>query len=244
VSREEIASRLEGLRRRIAAAAERADRRPQEVTLVGVAKRQPASAVCAAVAAGLTHVGESYVQEDLAKRPEVERALREAGVSPPRWHFIGRLQRNKARHVAARFDVVETLDREALGEELDRRAGAAGRRLDVLLQVDVADEPQKGGAPPQALPALLDRSRSWSALRVAGLMAIPPATDHPERSRPAFARLRELRDALREAPGGDTLHALSMGMSADFEVAIEEGATIVRVGTALFGARDAAGGDA
>jgi pyridoxal phosphate enzyme (YggS family) len=166
-------------------------------------------------------------------------------VAPPRWHFIGRLQRNKARHVAARFDLVETLDREALGDELDRRAAAAGRRLDVLLQVDVVGEPQKGGAKPEDLPALLERSRSWGALRVVGLMAIPLETQHPEHSRPAFARLRALRDALRDAPGAGSLRALSMGMSADFEVAIEEGATIVRVGTALFGARqDAQEGDA
>jgi pyridoxal phosphate enzyme (YggS family) len=240
VTRTDVASALGELRRRIAAAAVRAGRDPHEVTLVGVAKRQPVSAVCAAVRAGLGHVGESYVQEDLAKRPELLRALRDAGVAPPRWHFVGRLQRNKARHVAASFDLVETLDREALGDELDRRAAAAGRRLDVLLQVDVAGEPQKGGAKPEDVPALLDRSRRWSALRVAGLMAIPPATDLPEESRPAFARLRALREALRGAPGAEALRELSMGMSADFEVAIEEGATIVRVGTALFGARQRA----
>jgi pyridoxal phosphate enzyme (YggS family) len=241
----EISSRLAELRRRIAAAAERAGRGAHEVTLVGVAKRQPASAVCAAVQAGLTHVGESYVQEDLAKRPEVERLLCAAKLAPPSWHFVGRLQRNKARHVAARFDLVETLDRESLGDELDRRAAAAGRRLDVLLQVDVAGEPQKGGAAPEAVPALLERSRAWPALRVVGLMAIPPASQYPEASRASFERLRKLMESLRGAPGADALHALSMGMSADFEVAIEEGATIVRVGTALFGARDGAGkGDA
>jgi hypothetical protein len=236
----DIASRLAELRGRIAAAARRADRDPRDVILVGVAKRQPAAAVREAVAAGLTHVGENYVQEGLAKRAEVARLLRGAEVALPRWHFIGRLQRNKARDVAAHFDLVETLDREPLGDELDRRAAAAGRRLDVLLQVDVAGEPQKGGAKPEDVPALLERSQRWSALRVVGLMAIPPATEHPEQARPAFARLRALRDALRGAPGAGSLRALSMGMSADFEVAIEEGATIVRVGTALFGARHGA----
>jgi pyridoxal phosphate enzyme (YggS family) len=239
VSRDEIAARLEALRGRIAAAAKRAGRRPEDVTLVGVSKRKPASDIAAAVAAGLCHVGENYLQEALVKLPLVESALAAEGLPRPRWHFVGRLQRNKARHVAAHFDLLETLDRPALGDELDRRAAAAGRRLETLLQVDVSGEPQKGGVAPEELPALLETSTRWHALRVVGLMAIPPTVSDPEQSRGAFARLRELRDAVRGAPGAEALRELSMGMTCDFEVAIEEGATIIRVGTALFGAREA-----
>jgi hypothetical protein len=233
------AERLAAVRRRIVAAAVRAGRRPEDVVLVGVSKRKSAAQVAHAVRAGLTHVGENYVQEALAKLPEVESLLREAQHPSPRWHFIGRLQRNKARSVAEHFDVVETLDRPDLGDALDRHARAAGRRLVVLIQVDVCGEPQKGGCAPDALEGLLAESRRWEALSVEGLMALPAAPEHAEQSRTAFARLRALRDAHRNTPGGHALRELSMGMSADFEVAIEEGATIIRVGTALFGARGA-----
>jgi hypothetical protein len=139
--------------------------------------------------------------------------------------------------VAKSFDVVETVDRESLGAELDRRAQRAGRSLEVLLQVNLSGEPQKGGVDPQALPDLLLASQQWSNLRVVGLMTIPAPADDPEASRPTFARLRKLAEALRTAPGGEHLRELSMGMSADFEVAIEEGATIVRIGTEIFGSR-------
>jgi pyridoxal phosphate enzyme (YggS family) len=157
---------------------------------------------------------------------------------PPRWHFIGHLQRNKARLVAPVFDLVETLDSERLGVELDKRARATARSLDALLQVDLDDEPGKAGVSPEELPRLLASSTAWANLRIVGLMAIPAARHSAEESRGAFARLRQLRDALRDSPGGTQLRELSMGMSADFEVAIEEGATLVRVGTALFGARE------
>jgi pyridoxal phosphate enzyme (YggS family) len=163
--------------------------------------------------------------------------LEESGHKAPRWQFIGQLQRNKARLVARDFDVIQTVDRESLGAELDRRAERLSRHLEVLLQVDLSGEERKGGAAPEDLPALLAASRRWPHLRVSGLMAIPEPSLDPEASRPAFARLRELRDALREHPGGEHLVELSMGMSQDFEVAIEEGATIVRIGTAIFGAR-------
>jgi len=133
--------------------------------------------------------------------------------------------------------VVQTVDRESLGAELCRRAESLARDLDVLLQVDLSGEEQKGGAAPEALPDLLAASRSWPRLRVTGLMAIPAPVDDPEANRPVFARLRELRDSLRGRPGGEHLIELSMGMSHDFEVAIEEGATIIRIGTAIFGAR-------
>jgi hypothetical protein len=236
---EALAERLASVRARIAAAAARAGRRPEEITLVGVSKRQPAEAVAALLAAGLGHCGESFVQEAREKIPAVA-ALR--GAAPaPRWHLVGRLQRNKARLAAGLFDVVESLDRPELAAALDAGAAAHGRTLEVLLQVNVSGEAQKGGAPPEALAALLGALDACPRLRLAGLMTIPRASADPEEARPAFARLRRLRDDLCRARPGLTLPELSMGMSADFEVAIEEGATWVRVGTALFGAR---GGDA
>jgi hypothetical protein len=237
VSPEEIRSRLDGVRERVARAAQRAGRAAEEIAVVGVAKRQPAASVVAAVQAGLRHVGENYVQEAVEKLPEVRAALEEVGCKCPQFHFIGKLQRNKARLAVEHFDTVETLDRARLGAELDRRAGAAGRKLRCLLQINLADEPQKGGVSPGAAPELLAASRAWPHLELAGLMTIPAAQDDPEATRPAFAALRALRDELRGQPGGEALRELSMGMSADFEVAIEEGATRVRIGTAIFGPR-------
>jgi pyridoxal phosphate enzyme (YggS family) len=234
---EAIAARLAAVRERVRRAAVRAGLQPERVTLVGVAKRKPSQLVAAAVRAGLRDIGENYLQEARDKIPKVKAELEATGVPEPRWHFVGQLQRNKAREVARSFDVVETVDRESLGRELDRRARSAERTLDVLLQVNLSDEPQKGGVDPQALPDLLAASQVWSNLRVVGLMTIPAAAEDPETSRPAFARLRQLAEALHGAPGGDQLRELSMGMSADFEVAIEEGATIVRIGTEIFGPR-------
>jgi pyridoxal phosphate enzyme (YggS family) len=243
VSPQAVGDRLESLRRRIAAAARRVGRDPASVVLLGVAKRQPPERVAAAVRAGVDHLGENYVQEAREKQRRVSELVAAAGpapASPPRWHLIGRLQRNKARLAVELFDVVETVDREDLARELARRAAAAGRRLDVLLQVNASREPQKGGVAPEALPALLRACGELASLRVAGLMTVPAASPDPEAARPAFAQLRALRDTLRDAPGGTHLAELSMGMSADFEVAIEEGATIVRIGTALFGPREGA----
>lgn len=237
MSGETIGARLADVRERIARAAARAGRPAEEIALVGVSKRQPAASVVAAVRAGLRHVGENYVQEAVTKLPEVRAALEEDGSKLPEFHFIGQLQRNKARRVVEHFDVVETLDRTSLGAELDRRAGAAGRTLRCLLQVDLSGEPGKGGVAPAAAAELLAESRDWRHLEVCGLMVIPAPVADPEAARPAFAALRELRDALREEPGGSALRELSMGMSADFEIAIEEGATSVRVGTAIFGPR-------
>lgn len=234
-----VAARLAAVRERIARAAERAGRRPEDVLLVGVSKRQAAAEIVAAVRAGLDHVGENYVQEAQAKLSEARAVLEGSGHKPPVAHFIGTLQRNKAGAAAQLFDVVETVDRIALGDALDRRAGEAGRRLEVLLQVNVSAEPRKGGVAPDDLPALAARARGWRHLTLTGLMAIPAAATDPERLRPAFAKLRALRDTLRAEPGGEGLRHLSMGMSGDFEVAIEEGATIVRVGTAIFGSREA-----
>jgi pyridoxal phosphate enzyme (YggS family) len=234
-----IAARLALTQARVAAAAARAGRRTQDIVLVGVAKQVGAEAIAAAVAAGLRDVGENYLQEAQAKQPALAAALARLGAAPPRRHFVGRLQRNKARGVAQGFDCVHSVDRPELADALGRHAAAAGRRLDVLLQVDLAGEPQKGGAAPDALPELLSACARQPALRAVGLMHVPPADPDPERARPHFAALRALRDRLRAQPAGSELRELSMGMTADFEVAIEEGATIIRVGTALFGARGA-----
>lgn len=232
-----VETRLAAVRERIARAAERAGRRADAVTLVGVAKRHPAAAVADAVRAGLRAVGENYVQEAQAKIPDVAARLAAQGGRAPLWHFVGHLQRNKARHVAGLFDVVETLDSVELGAELDRRAAARGHRLAVLFQLNLSGEPQKSGAAPEALPELVAASAAWSWLDPVGLMTMPAAAPDPEAGRPVFARLRELLEKAPALPRGGRLRELSMGMSADFEVAIEEGATIVRVGTAIFGPR-------
>ena len=224
-----LADRLAQVRERIEAAAKRAGRSLDDVTLVGVSKRKPAAAILEALDAGLDCFGENYVQEAKPKIADVRARRPDAA----RFHYIGRLQTNKARDAVDLFDVIECVDRERLAREIDRRAGKRGRTVEVLLQVDTSDEPQKGGVAREELPALLDACLALRHLRVAGLMSIPAATRDPEASRFAFARLRELRDA-QHAP----LPALSMGMSADFEVAIEEGATIIRVGTAIFGPRE------
>jgi hypothetical protein len=229
------ADALAALRARVSAAAIRAGRSPDEVTLVGVAKGVATERVADALRAGLCDVGENYVQEAAARRTALAAQLADTTTRAPRWHFIGRLQRNKARGVAQGFDVVHTLDRPELGLALERNAAEAGRTLEALIQVNASGESQKGGAAPEHVPALLTAGAAWPHLRIAGLMAIPAASDDPERTRPAFAMLRTLRDSLRA--DHPALVELSIGMSSDFEVAIEEGATIIRVGTALFGPR-------
>jgi hypothetical protein len=230
-----FAERLASVRSRMEAAARRAGRDAAEVTLVGVTKRMPAERVLEAARAGIVCIGENYVQEAREKRAALEGREEARGL---RWHLIGPLQRNKAREAVALFDVVETVDRAALAQALERRAAAAERVLEVLLQVNVSGEPQKAGAAPEDVASLLAECARLSHLRVTGLMTVPELASDPETTRPAFARLRTLRDALRAGPGGSGLRELSMGMSADFEVAIEEGATLVRIGTALFGPRE------
>jgi len=233
-----IAARLAGVRERIARAAERAGRDPADVGLVGVTKRKPAAAIVEAVAAGLDRVGESYVQEAVPKLAEALAELDTRGLPRPRRHFVGQLQRNKARDAVAGFDCIESVDRERLARALDARAAEAGVRLSVLLQVDLSGEPGKGGAAPDAVADLLAACADLPHLSVDGLMAVPAPGPDAEASRPAFARLRALRERLAGAPGGASLRELSMGMSGDFEVAVEEGATLVRVGTAIFGPRE------
>jgi pyridoxal phosphate enzyme (YggS family) len=232
--------RLAEVRERIAGAAVRAGRDPALVTLVGVAKRQPVERVRATIAAGLRVIGQSYVQETRAMRPAVESALAaEAALEGVRleWRLVGRLQRNKAALAARLFDAVESVDRVELADALAHRARMEGRPLEVLLQVSLCDEPQKGGCPPEQVSALAQHIRTCDGLRLNGLMTVPRASDDPEKARPVFRRLRELRDELARHDADWARAELSMGMSNDLEVAVEEGATLVRVGTALFGDR-------
>jgi PLP dependent protein len=223
-----VAANLAAVRGRIAAAAARAGRDPAGVTLVAVAKTHPAAAVAAAAAAGVTDVGENYAQELVAKHAALGDAVR--------WHFIGRLQRNKVKQVVGRAALIHAVDSTALLQAIATRAAEAGIVQPILLAVSAAGEAQKTGAPAEAIEALAAAARGWPSLRLDGLMTMPPESDDPEAARPYFGALRQLRDRL--VPGG----ALSMGMSADLEVAVEEGATLVRVGTAIFGARPARAG--
>jgi PLP dependent protein len=222
-----IAERLAAVQARIAQACERAGRDPASVTLVGVSKTHPVEAVVEAVAAGLLDLGENRAQE-LVPKAEAAAAL---GVRP-RWHFIGHLQRNKVREVLPHVAVLHSLDSERLATDLERQFAALGRAtpLPCYLEVNVAGEASKQGVPPEAVPALLAHARACAHLDVVGLMTVAPETHDAESVRPVFRRLRELA-----AEHG--LAGLSMGMSGDYLVAIEEGATMVRVGTAIFGPR-------
>ncbi len=240
-----IQERFARIRARIAAAAERSGRSPDEVCLIAVCKTKPAADIAAAFAIGQRDFAENYMQEAVPKLHEVDACIRAqlpgdevAAEDRPRWHFIGSLQRNKARDAVQFFDCFHALDRAKLADALEKRAADLDRHFDVLLQVDLANEPQKGGVPPDALPALAQHVASLPHLHAIGLMAVPPVGTDPEQSRPHFATLRALRDRLRDVEGLSEIRELSMGMSGDFEVAIEEGATFIRVGTALFGARD------
>ncbi len=244
---EAVAGRLAAIRGRIAAACARAGRDPASVTLVGAAKRQPVARLAAAAAAGLAVFGENRVDEAEAHRAALEAlaALEPAGPGrPPAWHLIGPLQSNKARRAAELFDAVHSIDRVKIAGVLDRHLGELGRRIPALIEVNLGGEPSKHGFAPAGLAEAVRPLADLEHLVVSGLMAIPPPAGDPEGSRPWFRRLRDLRDELagRAEWAGRAAWAgkagwLSMGMSDDFEVAVEEGATHVRVGTALFGDR-------
>jgi len=225
-----IAVNLALITARIAAAAKASGRKPEQVRLVAVSKTHGPGAVKEALAAGQILFGENYVQEAQDKIPAVGPG--------PSWHFIGHLQSNKAKVVAELFDVVQSVDRLKLAKALDRRAGELGRKLGVLLQVNVGGEAQKSGCAPAEAANLAQEVAKLEHLELTGLMTMPPFFDDPQRARPLFAQLRELALRLgRDLPEGAMRH-LSMGMSGDFEAAIAEGATLVRVGTAIFGQRE------
>jgi pyridoxal phosphate enzyme (YggS family) len=225
---------LAGVREQIARAADRARRNPSSIRLVAVSKTFDAEHVRAAADAGQIDFGENKVQEALEKMDRTSNL-------PLRWHLIGHLQSNKAKKAGGRFDTIHSIDGAELGRTLDQAALGANRRVEVLVQVDLAGEPTKHGAREDELPAIFEAARAWRACRLSGLMILPPAVDDPDAARPYFRALKRLRDRLL-AGGVDPsmLAELSMGMSHDFAAAVEEGATLVRVGTAIFGARPAA----
>ncbi len=226
-----IAARLDGIRSRIAAAAVRSGRRPESVRLVAVSKTYPSAFVEAAVAAGQLDFGENKVQEGLQK-------IAEATDNRIRWHVIGHLQSNKARKAAEAFHWIHAVDSVSLLRKLDEGAVAAGRRPQALVQVDLAGEATKFGAAPADLAEIFAAAAEAKAVELAGLMLLPPAADDPNEARPWFKKLVAVRDGLlASGVPSARVSELSMGMSHDFEVAIEEGATIVRIGSAIFGER-------
>lgn len=229
---EGLAARFADVKARVIAAAQNCGRDPREVTLIAISKTHPASLVKSLVELGATDLGENRVQEAEEKIPQV-------GRSTVRWHLVGHLQANKARRAVNLFDVIHSLDSIDLARRLDRLCVEEGRQsLPLLIQVDLGHEETKSGIDEQELPQLVEALRNLERLELIGLMTLPPFFDDPEQARPYFRRLRELRDELArgglfDERGGE----LSMGMTNDFAVAIEEGATMVRVGTAIFGER-------
>jgi len=224
-----VSANLELVRERIARAAARAWRQPKEITIVAVSKTFPPEAIRAAYDAGLRHFAENRVQEFEAKWPKVLRL--EAA-----WHFIGHLQRNKARRAVYLFNRIDGVDNLTLARTLESEATAQAKRVPILIEVKLSDEPGKTGIAEANLAALAESITPASNLRLRGLMGVPPYFEDPERARPYFQKLRRMKDDLSGRLGAP-LPVLSMGMSHDFEIAIEEGATEIRVGTALFGER-------
>jgi hypothetical protein len=228
-----LSERLDEVRGRIEAAALRCNRAPKEITLVAVSKTHPVEIVRAAIASGATDLGENRVQEADGKIPDV-------GRHAARWHLIGHLQSNKARRAVELFDVIHSLDSLALAQRLDRMCVELNRpELPVMIQVDLGREATKSGVDEAEVLQIVDGLKQCARLRLTGLMTLPPYFDDAQQVRPFFRKLRELRDELGSRGAfGDLRGELSMGMTHDYEIAIEEGATIVRVGTAIFGARE------
>jgi hypothetical protein len=223
-----LAANLETIQQRIRAACDRADREPNSVTLLAVSKTHPPETIKAAADCGQIFFGENKVQEAKAKIPLCPGKLR--------WHFIGHLQSNKCRDAVELFEMIQSVDSLTLAQEINKRAEQAARRMPVLMEVNVAGEASKFGYQPERLLVDLKEINLLPRLEIRGLMTVPPWSPEAEESRPHFRRLRELKERA-EAVLGVPLSHLSMGMSGDFEIAIEEGATMVRVGTALFGPR-------
>lgn len=226
-----IADNLASIQERISKAALRAGRNPAEIRLVAVSKTVSTENIQQAIAAGVTILGENYVQEARNKIARVG--------SQVAWHFIGHLQSNKARNAVDLFSMIHSVDRLSLAEALDEEANRQGKILPVLIQVNISGEESKSGIDPQETLQLLQRIAGLQHLSIQGLMTMPPWFEDPEDARPYFIALRKLREELsREKIPGVALQELSMGMSGDFEVAINEGATLVRIGTAIFGPRN------
>lgn len=227
-----IAANIANIRTRIDAACLRCQRDPKSVRLVAVSKTHPAACVDEAAAAGQEIFGENYVQEFVAKADAVER--------PVVWHFIGSLQSNKVKYIAGKVAMIHSVDRLSLAEELDRQWRKLGQTLEILIEVNLGEEDSKGGTQESAALALVQRIATLPNLKICGLMSLPPFLEDAEGVRPYFRRLRKLAEKITaDKIDGVVMRELSMGMSHDFEIAIEEGATLVRVGTAIFGARGA-----
>ena len=226
-----IKERLEEIRRRMDAAAQRAGRDSKEIRLIAVSKTKPVSMIREAVAAGVTDLGENYIQEAREKIPQVPGQVH--------WHFIGHLQTNKAKYAARLFDWIHTIDRVEIADALNRRAGMENRVLKVLIEVNVGKEETKSGVMEEDLLPLVEHVATLPQLSPRGLMVIPPLTADPEEARGYFIKTRRLaeRVAAENIPNV-SMEELSMGMTSDFEVAIEEGSTMIRVGTAIFGPRE------
>jgi len=226
-----ISENINALRETISRSCVRAGRSPSEITLVAVAKTFPPSAIREAIEGGVADIGENYVQELLAKRGEL------AGADL-RWHFIGHLQSNKVRSIAGWIHMIHAVDSLPLALEIDRRAAGAGRIIECLIEVNTTGEGTKFGVPPREVTQLVRSLAACSHISVAGLMTMGPFLPDPEGSRPMFRRLRELKEEIGSlAQANVSMRHLSMGMTGDFEVAIEEGATLLRIGTAIFGPR-------
>ena len=223
-----LAENLDSIQQRIRAACQRAGRAEDSVTLLAVTKGQPPDVVNEAARLGLTFFGENKIQEAKAKKPLCSGKLR--------WHFIGHLQTNKCRDAVELFEMIQSVDSLYLAQEISKRAELAGKTLPILLEVNLAGEASKFGYPPDKVEVELNQINALPRLEVHGLMTVPPWTANPENARPVFRQMRELKQRCEQILGAP-LPQLSMGMSGDFEVAIEEGATIVRIGTALFGPR-------
>jgi PLP dependent protein len=228
----QLGERLAHIRAQIEAATLKCGRLPHEVTLIAISKTHPAALIRTAIGLGATDIGENRVQE-------AEQKINEVGRSAARWHLVGHLQANKARRAVQLFDVIHSLDSLELARRLDRLCHEEGREsLEVLVQVDLGHEETKSGIDEGELTELVAELKSLERLQLVGLMTLPPFFDDPEQARPFFRRLRESRDELAaQGTFGDRKGELSMGMTNDFEVAIEEGATMVRIGTAIFGQR-------
>ena len=228
-----LSERFANVRQRIETAARNCNRSTDEITLVAISKTHPPETLRAALELGITDLGENRVQE-------AEDKIAELGRGAAYWHMVGHLQGNKARRVVSLFDIIHSLDSPELAERLDRLCSEEGReRLPVLIQINFGGEKSKTGIDPRDLPQLLEATSACQRLRLIGLMTLPPYFENADCVRPFFKALRELRDQMKvEGRFGEGPGELSMGMSHDFEIAIEEGATILRVGTAIFGERD------
>ncbi len=226
-----IHENIKRLRERIAGCCARNGRNPEEITLLAVSKTFRAAHIREAVRAGVEDIGENYVQELVGKRELLAE-------EPIRWHFVGHLQRNKVKYIAPWIHMIQAVDSVALAREIDKRAAALDRTIDILLEVNTTGEESKFGVRPEGISELIEGMEGLQRIRIAGLMTIGPLLPDPEGSRPMFRQLRRLKEEVARRPQANVdIHHLSMGMTGDLEVALDEGATILRIGTAIFGSR-------